>query len=191
MKKLPDILSTRTVCSSRLFRVDAVQLRFANGIEAEYERIGGVTEGNAVMIVPMLEDGRLLFVSEYSVGTERYEIVFPKGRIDPGEQSIEAAQRELREETGYRANHLSPMQSVSVAPGYASFATDMWCAQGLQEAPLEGDEPEPLEPVIMSVDEALNLARDENAELTLTEARTLLAVYLVREMIENDQPRSR
>ena len=53
---------------------------------------------NAVMMVPVTEQGDLLLVREYCAGTERYELGFPKGLIDPGETAEAAANREMKEE---------------------------------------------------------------------------------------------
>lgn len=59
----------------------------------------------AVMIVPVIGD-HLLLIREYAVGTESYELGFPKGLIDLGEKVLEAANRELMEEVGLGPNAL-------------------------------------------------------------------------------------
>ena len=60
----------------------------------------------AVMIVPIIDD-HLLLIHEYAVGIGIYELGFSKGLIDAGETVFEAANRELKEEVGFGANHLT------------------------------------------------------------------------------------
>ncbi|WP_410962655.1 NUDIX domain-containing protein, partial [Salmonella sp. ZJHZ20_0179] len=82
--KLPEILAKNVVAKSKLFSIEALDLRFSNGEQRTYERMKP-SGRNAVMMVPVTEQGDLLLVREYCAGTERYELGFPKGLIDPGE----------------------------------------------------------------------------------------------------------
>lgn len=79
----PKILKVETVARSRLFNVESVDLEFSNGVRRVYERMRP-SDREAVMIVPVIGDD-LLLIREYAVGTESYELGFPKGLIDPGE----------------------------------------------------------------------------------------------------------
>ena len=110
MEKLPQkpkILSVETIARSRLFNVESVDLEFSNGVRRVYERMRP-SEREAVMIVPILGDD-LLLIREYAVGIESYELGFPKGLIDPGEDVFQAANRELMEEAGFGAEHFTFM----------------------------------------------------------------------------------
>ena len=89
MKQKPQITKTQTLAESRLFSIEKVSLEFSNGTLCDYERIIASSNG-AVMIVPVLNSSTVIMIREYSVGTERYELVFPKGRMDNGE-NIEQA----------------------------------------------------------------------------------------------------
>ena len=68
MTRGPTILSTRTVTSSRLFKVEEVGLRFANGQQVSYERLAG--HSGSVLVVPITADDGLLLIREYAVGFE-------------------------------------------------------------------------------------------------------------------------
>ena len=96
MSVLPKILGVHTVTKSRLFNIEGVDLLFSNGVKTTYERIAG---GNgAVMVIPYDEKRQaFVFSREYCVGTEKYELGFVKGKIDPGEDVLHAAARELGE----------------------------------------------------------------------------------------------
>ncbi len=181
MTRKPEILHTRTVARSRLFRVEAGGLRFGNGAEVEFERLAPGRGGGAVLIIPVLEDGTVLLVREYAGGTDRYELGLPKGGLEPGEQPLDAANRELREEVGYAARELVPLRSMTVAPGYISHQTHVVLARDLYPDRLEGDEPEELEVVPWPLARLPELlARDD-----LTEARSIAALYLARDYLRN------
>ena len=97
MRQKPTVLARDIVASSRLFRVEEVQLRFSNGVERTYERLVGRGNGyGAVMIVAMIDADHAILVEEYCGGTDEYEISLPKGLIEPGEDVLAAAERELK-----------------------------------------------------------------------------------------------
>ena len=93
----PEVLAVRQAAKTRIFEVQEVDLRFANGAERTYERLTP-SRKPAVMVLPV-ENGELIMVSEYAVGPERYELTCVKGLIDAGETPEQAARRELQEET--------------------------------------------------------------------------------------------
>ncbi len=178
MSKLPTIHQINAVASSRLFHVEAVHLEFSNGEQRVYERLASRGNG-AVLIVPVLNDDTLLLIREYSVGTERYELAFPKGHVEHGEDIFTAANREIMEEVGYAARELHFLRSVTLSPSYMQHQTNLLLARDLYPQRLSGDEPEPLEvvPWKLSAVDAL-LARED-----FTEGRSLLALYLAQDWL--------
>ncbi len=177
--KLPTIHQTRIVASSRLFKIEAIDLEFSNGEKREYERL--VSRGvGAVLIVPLLDDDTVLLIREYAAGTERYELAFPKGKVEKGEAILDAANREIMEEVGYEAADLSIMKSLSLAPGYLGHITHIILAKNLSEHSEEGDEPEEIEVVpwkISNLDALLD--RDDFAE-----GRSVAALYLLKQALK-------
>jgi ADP-ribose diphosphatase len=174
MHEKPEILATRTLCQSRLFRVEQVDLRFANGVEVQYERLRGSPRG-AVLVVALLDADTVLLVREYAVGVERYELALPKGRIDGEESILDTANRELMEEVGYAARRLRLLRTLTVAPGYLGHRTHVVLAEDLYPQRAAGDEPEQIEVVpwrLSRLDELL--ARDD-----FTEARSIAALLLL------------
>mgnify|MGYP000049370784 CR=1 FL=1 len=169
-----------TLTRSRLFQIDAVGLRFSNGTEVEFERLSPGHDGGAVLVVPITEHGELLMIREYAVGTERYELGFPKGRLEVDESPGTGARRELREETGYDAHRIDELRRVTLAPGYIAHETTIILARQLTHAPLRGDEPEPPELIgwpLNRFDELLN-------QQGLTEARSIAALYLAQTFLD-------
>lgn len=178
MAKLPEILSVETVATSQLFRIERLQLRFSNGNEAAFERIPGGKIG-AVVVVPLLNDDTVLLIREYAAGLHSYELGLPKGRADPGESLLAAANRELMEEIGYGAHRLELMKPLAIAPNYIGHRTHVVLARDLYPQRLAGDEPEPLETVPWPLHRLSDLiARDD-----FSEARSLAALFLARERL--------
>ncbi|WP_408800611.1 ADP compounds hydrolase NudE [Aeromonas bivalvium] len=181
-KRKPDIIKAEIVAESRLFKVESLHLKFSNGEERVYERMRGGNRG-AVMVVPMLDADTLLLVREYAAGTHSYELGFPKGLIDPGEDAFEAGNRELMEEAGFGANTLIPLKQVSLAPGYFASKMDILLALDLFPEWRVGDEPEPLEVIpwpISRLDELLE--RDD-----FTESRSISALLLTQKWLSRQE----
>ncbi|HIO91740.1 MAG TPA: ADP compounds hydrolase NudE [Leucothrix mucor] len=178
MKK-PTIHQTTEVASSRLFAIEALDLEFSNGEKREYERL--VRRGHgAVLIVPMLDDETMLLIREYAAGTETYELGFPKGKVEAGEDFLEAANREIMEEVGYESAKLTMMKALSLAPSYMGHITHIILAQDLTPHREEGDEPEELEVVKWNINDVDALiARDD-----FSEGRSLAALFLAKKMLK-------
>lgn len=178
MRRKPVVTRTETIARTRLFRVEQVGLRFANGREVSWERLHSAP-GGAVLVVPMLDAETVLLIREYAAAVERYELALPKGRVEEGESVVAAANREIMEEVGYGARRLTHLKSVTLAPGYFSHATHLVLAQELYPERRPGDEPEAIEVVPWSLDRLTELCeRDE-----CTEARSIAALFLVRERL--------
>lgn len=161
------------MAESQVFRIEQVDLRFANGVRRTYERIPGGAD--SVLILPLLDPHTLLLIREYAVGTDRYELGFPKGVIEPGEDPLAAANREIQEEIGYAARDLSLLQRLSLVPGYIGHRTQVVLARDLYPSPLPGDEPEPIEVIPWSVSNLDTLLRRDDFD----EARCIAALLLL------------
>lgn len=111
----PQVLSRQSVARSRLFHIESLELRFANGAERTFERLTGSDQG-AVMIIAMPDPDHVLLIREYAAGFEDYVLTLPKGLVDPGEDIVTAANRELMEECGFGARRIEPLVELSLAP---------------------------------------------------------------------------
>ena len=179
MKRHPEILATQTLAKTRLFHIEQVDLQFANGARVQFERMCGSPQG-AVLIIPMLDADTVVLIREYAAGTGRYELALPKGRIGVDEPILDAANREIREEIGYAARKLEHLTSMTLAPGYSSQTTHIVLAEDLYPSQAEGDEPEPIESVHWSLKDLSTLL----AQKDLTEARSIAALYMVRDRLQ-------
>jgi ADP-ribose diphosphatase len=182
MPDKPRILSTTTLARTRIFHVEEVKLEFSNGKIVCFERLHASPRG-AVLIVPILNDDTVLMIREYAAGVHRYELGLPKGLIEEGESLLEAANRELMEEVGYGAHTLRHITSFTLAPGYFGHVTHVVYASALYEQSKDGDEPEQIEVVPWRLSELKSLL----ARADVTEARSIAAIYLVRDLLREEQ----
>lgn len=177
MSSDPVILNRRWISRSRVFHVEEVELRFANGSERTFERLRPRSDPQSVVVVPMLDSDTVLLVREYGVGLERYHVALPRGAIDEGESIFECANREIKEEVGYGANSMHHLRRLALSPNYMGSVAELVLAQDLYPERKAGDEPEELEviPWPMSKLPAL-LERDD-----FWESYALSALFLARE----------
>ncbi|QIK37680.1 ADP compounds hydrolase NudE [Caldichromatium japonicum] len=181
MRQPPKILARHLVARSRLFRVEEVELEFANGARRRYERIPGGRD--SVLIVPLLDPDTLLLIREYGAGSERYELGFPKGVVEPDEEPLAAANRELQEEIGYGAGRLRIIARLSLVPGYIQHRSLIVLAQDLYPSRLPGDEPEPIEVVPWCLSELGALLQREDFD----EARAIAALFLTQRLLAEER----
>ncbi|MCC6004197.1 MAG: NUDIX hydrolase [Thermofilum sp.] len=124
-----------------------------------------VTFGRSVVIVPVLGDGRVVFVRQWRAPIARWIIELPAGRVERGEDVIAAAGRELLEETGYTAGSLRLIGAFYVSPGYSDEVMSVVVAEGLKRGSSRPEEGEILSTVVMSPQEYLGMAGGEVLDL--------------------------
>ena len=179
MLQKPKILNQRLLAQTRIFRVEELELKFSNGQQRIYERLLGGSRGS-VLAVPMLDDDTVLLIREYSTGSGDYQLGLPKGRIEKDEDPLQAADREIREEVGYGSNNLQLLRTVSIVPSYIQHQTHVILARDLFPDPQPGDEPEPIEVVPWRLSNWQELL----AQPDLTEARSIAALYMTRDLLK-------
>ncbi len=145
------------------------EVRLPDGRSATREH---VRHPGAVMIVPMLDDGRLVLERQYRYPMGRVMLEFPAGKLDAGEPGLQCAVRELAEETGYRAREWAYAGILHNAIAYSNEGIEIWFARGLTPGDNRLDEGEFLD-VTLGTAEALDeLARSGD----LTDAKTLIGL---------------
>ena len=135
-----------------------------------------VVHPGAVMIVPVTDDGRLVVERQHRYPLDQVLLEFPAGKLDPGETSLHCAQRELREETGFRAREWAYAGHLHNAPAYSNEFIDIWLARGLVAGAQELDDGEFLE--VLSMTESELVAQSASGQLT--DAKTMVALLKLR-----------
>lgn len=135
-----EILGREKVYRGRLIDVEKVHVRLVDGKERYYEM---VNHANAVTVLPIDEKGMIYFVEQYRVGNGGQNMLeLPAGVIDPGEKPIDAAHRELREETGFACKTLTSLTEFYMIVGYGDEFMHGYLARDLYPAALEPDDDE-------------------------------------------------
>lgn len=148
-------------------RRDTVSLPGGDNATREY-----VVHPGAVVIVPILDDGRLVMERQYRYPLGQVILEFPAGKIDPGEDRLHCAIRELAEETGYRAREWARAAIMHNAPAYSTEFIEVWFARGLSLGERDLDHGEFIDVSLMDASELDALA----ASGELTDAKTVFCL---------------
>ena len=148
----PQLLKQRMLYKGRKFSFEVNRFKLPNGAESDLECI---RHPGGALAVPISSDGKFVLVRQYRFTAKGRLLEFPAGTVEPNETPAETIQREIEEETGYRAHQWQPIGSFFVAPGYSDEVLHAFLAQELEllDIPPEKDVDEDLVTVLMSADE--------------------------------------
>jgi ADP-ribose pyrophosphatase len=149
-------VSSRSVFDGGLLhvRVDTVRLPNGNLAEREY-----IVHPGAVAMLAFLDERTLLFERQFRYPLRRHFIELPAGKIDPGEDPLRTAQRELKEECGYEAAKWLHLGTLHPAIGFADEHIELYLARGLTHVGRALDDDEFLEVFPLTIDDALEWVR--------------------------------
>lgn len=134
-----EFIRSEILLQGRAFKIRRDTLKTPDGRETKYEI---VEHGGSVVLVPVDDQGNVLFVRQYRHATGQDLLELPAGTRD-GEEPFEiCAAREIREETGLEAGTLLKVGEFYLVPGYSSEFMAVFLATDLKENPLDGDEDE-------------------------------------------------
>ena len=150
-------------------------VRLPDGKEATREY---VIHPGAVMVVAELPDGRLVLERQFRYPVQSVMVEFPAGKLDPGEDSLACAQRELLEETGYTARQWARAGVLHPVISYSTEFIDIWFARELTAGERQLDAGEFLDVFSASADELLQWCRDGR----ITDAKTLTGVLWLQNL---------
>lgn len=175
-------LESRLAFQGAFLRLYVDDVRAADGHVGtrEYLRHPG-----AVMIVPLLADGHVVLERQFRYPLKRTAIEFPAGKIDAGEKPLKCAQRELLEETGYRAARWSYLGGMHNAIAYSDEKIEMFLAEDLVHEGATLDAGETLEVFTAPWQQLLQWVR----EGTVTDVKTMLGVMWLEKVLAGEWER--
>jgi ADP-ribose pyrophosphatase len=167
-------LSSRRVYSGRIINLDRDTVRFPNGSTGELEMI---RHPGASAVVPFLNDPtasdpQILLLKQYRYAAEGFLYEIPAGRLDPGEEPIDCARRELMEETGCQAERVEHLYTFYTTPGFTDEKIHAFIAVGLKRGDSRPETDEFITVETMTLSHALGLI--EKGEIR--DAKTALAI---------------
>lgn len=165
-------VASAELCKGSFLHVLRDTVELSNGASATREY---VVHPGAVMVVPLIENAqgevRLVLERQFRYPLHRVMIEFPAGKMDPGEDPFQCAQRELREETGYQAHFWARAGVMNPVPAYSTEAIEIWFAKGLIAGERQLDEDELLDVFTATPADLMTWCR----EGVVTDAKTLIA----------------
>lgn len=143
-----------------------------------------VVHPGAVMVVPILDDGRVIVERQYRYPLQQVILEFPAGKLDAGETGQRCAIRELAEETGYRARQWARAGVLHPTVAYSTEFIEIWFARDLYLGQRSLDEGEFIEVLAMEP-AALDAAAFQG---TLTDAKSLIALLWLQKSQSGQWP---
>lgn len=168
-----ELIQSELIYPGRAFTVRRDRLRLPDGGESSLDVVDHV---GSVVLLPLDDDGRLLFVRQYRHPTGLDLLELPAGMLEAGEAPEACARREVREETGMAAGRLVHAGGFYLAPGYSTEYMNVYIARDLHPDPLQPDADEFLQVEAIPLEEALRMA--ERGEIP--DAKSLAALLLAR-----------
>jgi ADP-ribose pyrophosphatase len=86
------------------------------------------------VVIPLFKNGDILLVRQYRYPFKKFVLEAPAGKLEPNEDPLEAAKRELQEETGYRAEKFDKLTTIYTTPGFCNEVLHIYLATGLKES---------------------------------------------------------
>lgn len=138
------------------------------------EHPGGVT------ILPVDENGICYMVQQYRYPMQELMLEAPAGKLEPGEDPMECAVRELSEETGFTADEMIDLGAYATSPGYSTEVLHIYLARGLHAGEMHLDEGEFLNLKKVSLNELVQMVMNNE----LSDAKTVIAVLKAKALLE-------
>jgi ADP-ribose pyrophosphatase len=160
---------SEVLLQARLFRVVRHRRQLPDGRVVVRET---VQHPGAVVILPLLDDGRVCLIRNYRIAVDQTLLELPAGTLEPGEEPIVTAARELQEETGYRAARLEPLLQFFMSPGILNERMHLFLATGLTAGQADLEAGEQIEAVLTAWSEAMRLVANGQIE----DAKSLVAL---------------
>ncbi|HET6978446.1 MAG TPA: NUDIX hydrolase [Pyrinomonadaceae bacterium] len=184
-KELPKILDSKKVFEGRVFDVTVDTI--SEG-EHTYKREVVHHSGSAV-IVPVHDDGTVVFVRQYRHPAVRYLLELPAGTLEEGERPDAGAARELKEELGLEATRLEKLSEFFVSPGFLEEKMWVFLATDFTEGEQKLDDDEVLDIVRLPIAEALEMITSGEIQ----DAKTIIGLMLAAPrvgspLLETDYP---
>jgi len=174
-------LGSSELCHGQLLHVVSDTVSLPGGAHATREY---VVHPGAVMVVPLLVDEQgavnVVLERQFRYPVQRVMIEFPAGKLDPGETTLACAQRELSEETGYRARSWAHAGVLHPLIAYSTEVIDIWFARGLTSGPRHLDDGEFLDVFSATPDALLNWCRTG----AVTDGKTLTAALWLQNVLQ-------
>ncbi|WP_153102129.1 NUDIX domain-containing protein [Paraburkholderia hayleyella] len=160
-------------------KCDTVRLPDGQSATREY-----VQHPGAVMVIPLFDDGRVLLESQYRYPVAQVMVEYPAGKLDPNEDVLACARRELLEETGYSAREYFYLTRIHPVISYSTEFIDIYLARGLSAGEQKLDDGEFLELFTASVADVAEWVRCGK----ITDVKTIIGTFWLEKVLSGEWP---
>lgn len=162
-------IKTEQIFAGKVISLQVDTVALADGRTATRE----IVKHPGAAAVMALLDGKLLVVEQFRKPLEKFQIEIPAGKLDPGEDPLTAAARELEEETGYRAKELKLLSSFYTSPGFADEKLYIYFTDQIEQGVQNPDDDEDLKVESITLEQAEAYMQEGR----ISDAKTILAIY--------------
>lgn len=166
-------ISSEDIFDGVLLHVKRDTVKLPNGREATREWI---KHPGASSVIPLLPDGRIILVRQYRYPIDAVTLEVPAGKLDaPDEDPLVCAERELSEETGYTAEHITKLTTIVTTVGFSNEKIHLYAAEGLTPGKQHTDEDEFINVVKVPLAEAVAMATDGR----IVDAKSVISILML------------
>ena len=170
-------LDSEDIFDGHLLHVKRDNVRLPNGKTAVREWIA---HPGASAVIPLLPDGRVILVRQYRYPMQQITVEIPAGKLDvPGEDPLDCARRELKEETGYAAGRYEKLTTIATTVGFSDECIHLYAAEDLTPGEQCPDEDEFIHLVKLPLEEAYAMVRDGR----IMDAKSVAAILMLRDRL--------
>jgi ADP-ribose pyrophosphatase len=175
------VVSSDVVYQGPVFRVTKDKIIEPNGKEGVKDVVRH--NGSAVILAvdnsKSKKDPWIVIERQYRHAARQFLWELPAGTLDPGEDPLVGAKRELEEETGYRAKKWKPLVKYFASPGFLGEAMNVFVAEGLVAGQAKPEDDEDIEFRLVKLSEIMKMIRKGN----IPDGKTLSCVLLYHELL--------
>lgn len=161
-------IEKESIYQGRIIDVEKHLVSLPNGETALREV---VKHNGAVAVCAVTPEGKVILVKQFRKPLEHTLVEIPAGKLEPGEDRVSAAMRELEEETGYRARSLQHIGDVYGTPGFSNELISIYFTDDIEKGEMNLDEDEFVEPILYSLSDVENAVKNRE----INDAKTLIA----------------
>lgn len=176
-----EAISSETLFQGKFLKAKRDIVRLPDGQTATREY---VVHPGAVVVLPMLDDGRVVVERQFRYAVGQVLVEFPAGKLDPAEDPLECGRRELLEETGYVAREWARAGTMHLAVGYSTEIIHIYFARGLVPGTRQLDQGEFLDVFEATLPDLLAWSRDGR----LTDAKSLACLLWLQNVTSGAWP---
>lgn len=166
------VIKKQKKISSKTFTIWDTFIRFGDK-EVIWEQVSINAADKSVMVLPLTDNGKILFIKKFCPASNTFEIVLPGGKVEGKLSVIQSAKKELIEEIGFGSKKFDSLGSLQILPAYLCAETFGFVATDLyKDDSLRGDEIEILKTVTLSFKEAFQLIKTNK----INDARTIALI---------------